>query len=334
MTTPAPSADGPGLLVVGELCVDVVVALGDHDVRFDQHEQIVPSATLTMGSSSAITACGAAALGLRTSLVGVRGDDALGDYVARELTLRGVAVDDVRIATGIATGMSVHLGRPSGDRAMLTAMGSIGETRATDVTDDRLAAHDHLHVGSYFLQRALWADAAALFERARGAGLTRSVDGNFDPDGTWDRGIRAVIERSDVFFASAAEIAGITGVADVDSAGDRLLATMSPGAVVVTKLGPSGAVAMWRDGDRAQRIHASPPPVAEPLVDTVGAGDSLAAGFLAARLRGAPVADALAFGVACGTASTRGAGGVAAQPDVATASDLARSVRMDSPDRA
>ena len=188
MTTPAPSAGGPGLLVVGELCVDVVVALGDRDVRFDQHEQIVPSATLTMGSSSAITACGAAALGLRTSLVGVRGDDALGDYIARELTLRGVAVDGVRIATGIATGMSVHLGRPSGDRAMLTAMGSIGETRATDVTDDRLAAHDHLHVGSYFLQRALWADAAALFERARGAGLTRSVDGNFDPDGTWDRG--------------------------------------------------------------------------------------------------------------------------------------------------
>ncbi|MBN9629467.1 MAG: hypothetical protein J0I18_02485, partial [Actinobacteria bacterium] len=62
------------LLVVGELCVDLIIPL-ESDIRFGQHEQLVPATTLTMGSSSAITACGAAALGTRTSLVSVRGDD-------------------------------------------------------------------------------------------------------------------------------------------------------------------------------------------------------------------------------------------------------------------
>ena len=60
------------LLVVGELCVDIIVAL-DGDIRFGQHEQVVPSTTLTMGSSSAITACGAAAAGVTTAMVGVVG---------------------------------------------------------------------------------------------------------------------------------------------------------------------------------------------------------------------------------------------------------------------
>ena len=55
------------LLVVGELCVDLIVGLTDDDIRFGQHEQLVPFTALTMGSSSAITACGAAAAGVPTT---------------------------------------------------------------------------------------------------------------------------------------------------------------------------------------------------------------------------------------------------------------------------
>ncbi|MEU1972974.1 carbohydrate kinase family protein [Microbacterium sp. NPDC019599] len=313
------------LLVVGELCVDIIVAL-DGELRFGQHEQLVPSTTLTMGSSSAITACGAAAAGVRTTMVGVVGRDDFGDYIVRELASRGVDTSRIRIDESLPTGSSTHLTRPDGDRAILTAMGSIGEVRRADASPDALASARHLHIGSYFLQRSLWAEAPALYADARAAGLTTSLDGNFDPDEEWDRGILSVLVHTDVFFANEQELTGIARTATADDAVESLLDRMPAGAVVVCKLGADGAVAARRDGGATVRVHAGVPELDGRLVDTVGAGDSLAAGFLAGLLSGEPVERALALGVACGTASTRGAGGVGAQPDRTAAEALADRV--------
>ncbi|QKJ18263.1 carbohydrate kinase family protein [Microbacterium hominis] len=319
-----------GLAVVGELCVDLVVGLSDQPIRFGQHEQIVPFTTLTMGSSSAITACGAAALNVPTTMVGVRGDDEFGSYIDRELRARGVDVSSVRIDPSTPTGSSTHLTRPDGDRAILTAMGSIGRTRASDVTDSVIHGAAHLHCGSYFLQESLWPDAAALYERARKAGLSTSLDGNFDPTERWDNGILDVLAHCDVFFGNEQELRGITGADDIDDAVESVLDRMPKGAIVVCKLGADGASAMWRERGASRRISAATPDAPGELVDTVGAGDSLAAGFIAARLTGGTVENCLALGVACGTASTRGPGGVGAQPSRTAADAVAASVRLST----
>lgn len=315
------------LLVVGELCVDLIIEL-DGDLRFGQHEQLVPSTTLTMGSSSAITACGAAALGVPTSLLSVRGDDTFGSFLDAELARRGVGTELVRIDAELPTGASTHLTRPSGDRAILTSMGSIGRIAASEVPDAVLSRFGHLHVGSYFLQEDLWADAAGLFARARALGLTTSLDGNFDPTEQWDRGVLGVLASVDVFFGNEQEICGITRIDDLDTAVEALLDVMPEGAIVVCKLGAEGAVAARRSGRQTRRTRAATPTVEGELVDTVGAGDTLAAGFLAARLADAGIADALALAVACGTASTRGAGGVGAQPGLTAATALAATVEV------
>ncbi len=310
------------LLVVGELCVDLIIDVDD-EIRFGQHEQIVPRTTLTMGSSSAITACGAAALGVPTRLISVRGDDTFGRFLDEELARRGVDTAAVRVDPTLPTGASTHLTRPSGDRAILTSMGSIGTVRAADVTTEALASAAHLHVGSYFLQHALHAEAPALFRAARAAGVTTSLDGNFDPTEQWDCGILDVMPHVDCFFGNEEELTGITGASGIGPAVRQLLDRMPEGAVVVAKLGADGAVAARRVDGTIEAVRASAPPVAEPLVDTVGAGDTLAAGFLSARLSGLPLDRAIAFAVACGTASTRGPGGVGAQPTHAAASALA-----------
>ena len=315
------------LLVVGELCVDLIIRL-DADLRFGQHEQLVRSTDLTMGSSSAITACGASALGVRTAMVGVIGEDEFGDYLRRELVARRVDVSGVRVDASVPTGASTHLTRQDGDRAILTSMGSIGRTRVTDVTAGALAGARHLHGGSYFLQESLWADAGGLWQRARAAGLSTSLDGNFDPSEEWSSGILSVLPHVDVFFGNEQELCGITRRADLENAVDATLDSLPMGGVVVCKLGGDGAVAAWREAGRTRRIHAGIPEAPGSLVDTVGAGDSLAAGFLAARLAGASLERCLAIGVACGTASTRGAGGVGAQPDLAAASALADLVPL------
>ncbi|WP_223624438.1 carbohydrate kinase family protein [Microbacterium sp. EST19A] len=310
------------LLVVGELCVDLIIEVGD-ELRFGQHEQIVPRTTLTMGSSSAITACGAAALGVDTRLISVRGDDTFGRFLDAELRERAVDTAGVRVDETLPTGASTHLTRPSGDRAILTSMGSIGTVRAADVTAADLASAAHLHVGSYFLQHALHADAPALFRAARTAGLTTSLDGNFDPEERWDSGILELMPHVDVFFGNEEELTGITGAGSIDAAIEHLLAIMPADAVVVAKLGAEGAIAARRTGTGIGRARATVPALDAELVDTVGAGDTLAAGFLASRIWGQPVERAIAFAVACGTASTRGSGGVGAQPDRDTATALA-----------
>lgn len=303
------------LLVVGELNVDILVPLAG-PVRFGQVEQYVDRTEVVMGSSSAITACGAAKLGVPTTLVAVRGNDMFGVFLASELQRLGVDDAGVRVDPALPTGSGIALTQPDGDRAILTALGSIGATMASDVTDDLLATHSHLHVGSYFLQRGLWADAAALFEHARALGLTTSLDGNFDPDGTWDRGIRDVLAHTDVFFCNAEEAAGIAGTAEA------LLALLPDDGCLVHKDGAAGATAITRTA----RWSAPPPVDQRPLVDTVGAGDSLAAGFLTEWAESGDHARALTLGLACGTASTRAAGGTAGQPDRVRAAELAAGI--------
>ena len=323
---------GHGLVVVGELCVDLIVGLRDDEIRFGQHEQWVEFTELTMGSSSAITACGASTLGVPTSMVGVVGQDLFGNYVLNELARRGVDTRHMRVDASLPTGSSTHLSRPDGDRAILTAPGSIGQTTLADVPSGALAAAAHLHLGSYFLQRGLWGQAPQMFRRARAAGVGTSIDGNFDPVQEWDRGILEVIAHADVFFANEQELTGITGMSDPDSAVDALLAQMPPGAMIVHKRGSDGASCAWRPSGNGEtaRVHARPPDVPGRLVDTVGAGDSLAAGFLHGRLRGLAVEHCLALGVACGSASTRAAGGVAGQPTRALAEELADEVAIRS----
>ncbi|HEY3335110.1 MAG TPA: sugar kinase [Candidatus Limnocylindrales bacterium] len=291
------------LLVVGEINPDVVVTDPDPVPAFGQAERLVEGIRLTIGSSSAITACGAARLGLRVAMVGVVGDDALGRFMLDALAARGVDVSACRVAAGRPTGASVVLGNGT-DRAILTAAGTIRDTRASDVPPSLLARARHVHVGSLFLQPGLASDLPGLFRAARAGGATTSLDPNWDPTGSWDGGLAAALAETDILLPNAGEALRLTGAADVETAA-RALA--GDGRTAVVKLGADGAIAM--SGGELLRARARP----VVAVDTTGAGDSFDAGFLAARLDGRPVDDALAFAVACGSLSTRAPGGTDGQ---------------------
>jgi sugar/nucleoside kinase (ribokinase family) len=115
------------------------------------------------------------------------------------------------------------------------------------------------------------------------------------------------LDAFDVLLPNAEEALRLAGRTDGDiGAAARALAAHGP--TVVVKLGADGALAIA--GGDAIRVSGTP---VEP-VDSTGAGDSFAAGFLAARLNGADLAGALALGCACGALSTRRAGGTAGQP--------------------
>jgi sugar/nucleoside kinase (ribokinase family) len=296
------------LLVVGDLNADLILR-GDVEPAFGQVEKLIDAATLTLGSSSAIFACGAARLGMRVALVGKVGDDEFGRFVVREMNERGVNTQGVVVDPRVKTGLTVILSRGN-DRAMLTYSGSIGALRFAEIDQALIARARHLHVGSYFLLDALCPDIPMLFDLARASGLTISLDTNYDPTGKWNGGLADALRRADVFLPNETELRAIAGIADTVSALDRLA---GGGACVAVKLGARGAMAQ-RGNERAT---AQSLPV--DVVDTTGAGDTFNAGFVYGYLAGWELARALRLGCVCGSLSTRAAGGTTAQPTLAEA---------------
>ncbi|HWC70738.1 MAG TPA: carbohydrate kinase family protein [Actinomycetota bacterium] len=299
------------LLVLGDVNPDLVLRGGDVTPAFGQAERLVDEARLTVGGSGAIMACGASRLGLRVAIAGVVGDDVFGSYLRDELVARGVDVTGLATDPHRPTGLTVVLSMP-GDRAILTSPGTIGDLRASLIDPELLASARHVHVSSYFLQTGLAPDLPGVLAEAREAGATTSVDPNWDPSGTWNAGLDALLPSIDVLLPNEIEATRLAHTSDLEEA----IATLrSRGPVVVVKCGQRGAIAVG-PGERAQ-VAAVP----VDAVDTTGAGDSFDAGFLTAMLRGEPLERCVAIANACGALSTRSSGGVDSQPTMQEALD-------------
>jgi sugar/nucleoside kinase (ribokinase family) len=307
------------LLVLGEVNPDIIVRAADPRPIFGQVERWVDGIEMVLGSSSVIAACGAARLGLRVAIAGVVGDDAFGRFMLTAMAERGIDTSAVRVDRRVPTGATVILASAT-DRAILTAAGTIPLLRAADVPERLIARARHVHAGSFFLLDALRPELPALFRAVRVGGGTTSVDTNWDPSGSWDA--RGLLAETDVFLPNDAEAIRIALAAGVDArdaeGAARALLGLGP-RVVAVKLGREGALAVAADG----RVARCPALAVEP-VDATGAGDSFDAGFLAGWLGGRSLEACLALGVACGSLSTRAAGGTAAQPTLPEAEAAAR----------
>ncbi len=295
------------VVVVGELNADLILR-GDVTPAFGQVEKIIDDATLTIGSSSAIFACGAARLGLRVAFIGKAGDDEFGRFMLRQLADRRIDTSGVVIDPALPTGLSVILSRPS-DRAILTHLGSIAALRFDEIALSLLSRARHLHLGSYYLLEALRPDVRHLFDEAKARGLTISLDTNYDPTEQWTAGVPEALQRADIFLPNETELLAITQADSIEVGLDHLAEIPT----VAVKLGARGAVA--RRG--SQLVYADAFPVR--VVDTTGAGDSFDAGFVYAYLTGQDLPQARRFACACGALSTRAAGGTASQATVAEA---------------
>jgi len=290
------------VLVVGELNVDLILT-GDVTPGFGQAEKLVDDATLTLGSSSAIFACGAARLGLRVAFIGKVGDDDFGRVVRRSLAERGIDMSGVVVDPTIKTGLSVILSRPD-DRAILTHLGSIATLHYEEIDQSLLLRARHLHLGSFFLLDSLRPNITRLFAEARRQGLTTSLDTNYDPQESWNGGLWEALTRTDVFMPNQAELHAVSGEAELEPALERVA---KRGPLVALKLGPNGGIA--RQGDAT--VQASSIPV--DVIDTTGAGDSFDAGFIYGYLAGWNLEKSLQLGCVCGALSTRAVGGITAQ---------------------
>jgi sugar/nucleoside kinase (ribokinase family) len=295
------------LLVIGDANPDVILGPLDAPLAFGQREQLVGSGALTLGGSAAIMACGAARLGLRVAFAGRVGDDDAGRYVRAALAARGVDTGALRVDPELSTPLTAVLTR-DGDRAILTAPGTLAATGGDDVPESLLTSSRHVHAASYFLMPGLAKALPGLLRTARAHGATTSLDTNDDPGGRWDpAGLPAVLAETDILLPNAHEARSLAGPGS-SSPEEAAAALAARGPLVVVKNGADGALS--HDG---RTLITTAGPAVTP-VDTVGAGDSFDAGYVAAILAGLPAESALELAAACGALSTRAHGGTAAQP--------------------
>jgi sugar/nucleoside kinase (ribokinase family) len=255
-----------------------------------------------------------------TALLGKAGDDTLGRFCIDELTRLGVDISLVRVEPGLKTGITASFS--SEDRALVTFPGAIAELTADEISRPMLSGFTHLHVSSYYLQRALQPGLAGLCDMAKQMGLTVSLDPGHDPSDEWSDGLSEAFPHCDVLFLNEVELVALSGCDDVREG----IHAMSNGpSIVVAKLGKSGSAAL-----AGGRLYTAEPIEVE-ATDTTGAGDSFNAGFLHLWLRGFSIEDCLKCGSICGGLSTRRLGGCASQAswlEVETRMQMSKPMRQ------
>jgi sugar/nucleoside kinase (ribokinase family) len=294
---------GKGVVVIGELNIDAV-ASGLSEAPGMGMEILASEFQLTLGSASAIFACGAAKLGHEVTFIAKVGSDYFGRFCLSALREAGVSTRHISRDKDLKTGVTISLSSRH-DRALVTYPGAITALGPEDVSKSRLKGHSHLHMTSYFLQTRLQASFPQIFREARELGLTTSFDPNSDPTHSWSNGIRDVLAYTDLLFVNKVEALELTRTRTVNAA---LKALGKDVSCAVIKLGPDGAVAI-----KGGEITSAEGFIVDP-VDTTGAGDSFAAGFVSSYLRSRPMGVCLDVANACGALSTLQAGGTDGQP--------------------
>jgi ribokinase len=290
----------PTVYVLGEIMIDIMV-LVPHD---PEPATDTPSIIREhQGGSGANVAAWLASLEMPVAMIARVGDDRLGHDAIAELLGRGVR-SYVGVDSLLPTGRCVILVSPDGERTMMPDRGAnAGLMNLPEVPWHR---GDHLHVSGYLILAEDTRPAAlqALHD-ADISGLSTSVD--VSSAGPLRRvgaeAFREWTSRADVILANREEAAVLTGMDDAARSARQLLAPGPPDRIAIVKTGSDGASAAWKD----QAVSVSAPAI--EAIDSTGAGDAFAAGFLASWLSGANPDEAMRHAVTIGSRAAAQTGG-------------------------
>ncbi|WP_404404630.1 carbohydrate kinase family protein [Pelagibacterium halotolerans] len=293
------------VLVIGDVMTDIVVLPEGPIVHGTDRRATIRRMHGGAGANQALWLAAEGAEVVLVAKVGAGDTETLSAHFAARGVTPKLATDDA-----LPTGTLICLVDADGERSFLTDRGANTALAAQDLPASLLDGVSLLHVSAYALvERGPRAAVLSLMAAAH----KRDIPVSLDPASTgfleeigpvefrsWTRGAQ-------VFFPNADEAQRLTGKADTD---DQVADLLKDYETVILKKGAHGAILAHRDGTRIAR--AARPVTA---VDTTGAGDAFAAGFLAASTRGAPDADALDAAIEAGAKAVSKIG---AQPESAS----------------
>src|SRR5439155_17994274 len=296
------------VLCIGNAIVDVIANAGDDFlaaeglvkgsmrlIDADEAERLyshMGPAHEVSGGSAGNTAAGVAALGGRAGFIGQVAPDTLGTFYRHDLTAAGVEFTTPAAEVGAPTARSMILVTPDGHRTMNTFLGAAQHLPKSALDEAQIRDSAILYLEGYLWdpETPRYAMVRAI-EVAREAGrkVAFTLSDTFCVDRHRD-GFNVLLDegRIDILFANQAEIEALAGVPHLESA---VAAVKDKVSTLVVTRSEDGALAV-RNGERAEVPAA---PIAQ-LVDTTGAGDLFAAGFLVGEARSLGLEKSLRLG--------------------------------------
>ena len=291
------------IAAIGELNVDIILNGIESEPEIGK-EKFCKEMIVTLGSSTAIFAANAAALGSKVCFVGLVGKDSFGDLVRSSLEAKGVATHF--IGTGdTPTGATICMNYGE-DRANLTYQGSMDVMGFDQIDKSVFALSKHIHLSSLFMQSALLRDIHQVLDAAAQNGCTVSLDTQWDPMEKWALDYARVLPKITVFMPNEKELCALTGKASLEDAIAEVLPYL--GGIMLVKCGSKGSLLVKKDGSR----KLLPAFLNKNVVDAIGAGDSFNSGFVSAFVKGLSPEECQVTGNLTGAVNTTAAGGTAA----------------------
>ncbi len=291
-------------VVFGNVTLDILCYPVDDVPRYESlaFERVC----ISPGGCGSNVAIGLSALGIPTGLVGHTGSDDAAEIVGKYWQRVDLDTRFVRKYPDLPTGTSIGLIDHNAQPRFVHTSGANKTLTAADLDIPALRALGarSLHVGGFFvLPGVLDGGLPERLQQAKSMGLFVTLDvvrsvRMSDPQPLWP-----CLPFVDVFFCNGSEASRLTGEDHARRAGEALL---SRGAnAVVIKLGGEGCLLVTRDG--ATQIAATVP---KQVIDTTGAGDAFAAGFIAAVLRGKSLEEACKDGNRYGALAVESLGAI------------------------
>ena len=240
-------------------------------------------ATEMSGGSAANTIVGIANLGARAAYVGKIKDDQIGGLYAHDIRAAGVAFETAPASGGPATGCSYILVTPDGERTMNTYLGAAQDLTPDDIDEAQIAASAILYLEGYLWDPKSAKEAfvkASTIAHGAGRQVALTLSDSFCVDRYRDEFLGLMRNgTADLIFANEAELRSLYQTQDFDAALKQLRNDVKLGIVTRSE---KGCVVASSEG-----VIAVPAFPIQKLVDTTGAGDLFAAGFLFGLVRGA-----------------------------------------------
>lgn len=288
------------IVLAGAAIIDIPVVPADPTV-FSRTSTPAERILLTSGGDAMNEAVVAARLGKQVRLISRIGTDEAGTYLKAVCSAAGVETHFYEIA-GLDTGVNVVLVDRAGERRFYTnPHGSLRALEASDITPEAVRGADIFCFASIFVFPKIQPDALAqIFSMARREGCIVCADTTLPKNGETIVELAPALRELDYFFANLSEAQAITGLHDPETIADELLGTGA--RHIILKLGAEGCLI----ADAAGMQHIAP--CSARCVDTTGAGDNFAAGFLTALSEGQSFADCARFANACASVSVETVG--------------------------
>ena len=252
------------------------------EARAEQLYASMGPATVVSGGSAANTIVGLASLGVRTAFIGKVKDDETGRAFTHDIRAVGVHFETSHAKDGAATARCYVLVTPDGERTMNTFLGACQQLTADDIDEALVRDSSVIYLEGYLWDPPAAKKAfvrAAEIAHAAGNKVALTLSDSFCVDRYRDEFLGLVRDGTvDILFANQHELKALYETADFDTA----IAALSEEKVlgVVTRSEQGCTVVQGAD-----RVHVGAGEI-ERLVDTTGAGDLFAAGFLAGLSRG------------------------------------------------